>query len=394
MKTDAYGLPVSTASTSALEAYDRAARGLLGWDGRVVELFRATAQADPGLALAHAGEAIAFFLEERFDEAKTRDAERAMREHLVAFPRDLVILQRLYFIWFWQGRFPEMLRLTEANVGHYDGDSYMLGLHGFALEEADRFREARAVCEDAVGKNPQDAWSVHALAHTLYEMSESDRGVTTLPPAIHPCSHCGWFRNHLTWHLALMHLARGEYDRASRMSRGIFERAPSSIPGDLHDSISLLWRLDLCGRPAGARWQPFAAIARERMTKPVIHYHAIHLGMALAAGGDWDGVERQRAMFRERAPKDRSGLVGGLVLPVLEGMQAFAAGDYRQTIEAIEPVRDSIVQLGGSRAQRDIYHDTLLEACFRAGDAERAERLLAARLARRADHFWATRRDI
>jgi pentatricopeptide repeat protein len=46
------------------------------------------------------------------------------------------------------------------------------------------------------------------------------------------------------------------------------------------------------------------------------------------------------------------------------------------------------VELGGSRAQRDVFHDTLLEACVRADDMERAERMLAERLARRRDHCW------
>lgn len=32
---------------------------------------------------------------------------------------------------------------------------------------------------------------------------------------------------------------------------------------------------------------------------------------------------------------------------------------------------------------RHVFHDTLLEACFRAGDVDRARRLLAERLARR-----------
>jgi pentatricopeptide repeat protein len=51
------------------------------------------------------------------------------------------------------------------------------------------------------------------------------------------------------------------------------------------------------------------------------------------------------------------------------------------------------VEIGGSRAQRDVFHDTLLEACFRDGDMEQAERLLAERVARRPDHFWRTRRE-
>jgi pentatricopeptide repeat protein len=61
-------------------------------------------------------------------------------------------------------------------------------------------------------------------------------------------------------------------------------------------------------------------------------------------------------------------------------------------IAKIEPLRPRIVELGGSRAQRDVFHDTLIEACFRGGDMDRAERLLAERLERRPDHFWLHRR--
>src|SRR5216117_4516413 len=84
--------------------------------------------------------------------------------------------------------------------------------------------------------------------------------------------------------------------------------------------------------------------------------------------------------------------LGDVAVPLIEGMQAFAGGDYRTTIARIEPLRARIVEIGGSRAQRDVFHDTLLEACFRAGDAERAERLLAERVKRRPDHQWLARR--
>jgi hypothetical protein len=94
---------------------------------------------------------------------------------------------------------------------------------------------------------------------------------------------------------------------------------------------------------------------------------------------------------RERAAKDATGLAAEVVAPLLEGLHAFAAGDYARCIARIEPLRPRIVQLGGSRAQRDVFHDTLFEACFRAGDAERAGRFLAERIARRPDHFWRSR---
>ena len=147
-----------------------------------------------------------------------------------------------------------------------------------------------------------------------------------------------------------MHFARGEYEAASAIGRRAFERAPSAIAGDLHDSISLLWRLALVGMDVRARWAPFTAIAAARLDRQGLLFHAAHLAMALAGGGDW-----------------------------------------RRAIERLEPLRPRIIQLGGSRAQRDVFHDTLLEACFRAGDLERAERLLVERLHRRPDHFWKTR---
>jgi len=61
-------------------------------------------------------------------------------------------------------------------------------------------------------------------------------------------------------------------------------------------------------------------------------------------------------------------------------------------IDTLEPVQPRIIQIGGSRTQRDVFHDTLFEACFRAGDADRAERFLAERIARRPDHFWLNRK--
>lgn len=422
MPLDAYDLPVTTSSGAALDSYVQATRAMLGWQASALGLFRAAAAHDPGLALAHAGAAACLFLEERFGEARAASdaaraaatgltarerghveamtawvsgdmaaAERAMRAQLAEHPRDALIFQRLYFVYFWQGRFPEMLDFTAATIRHYDGDSFVLGMHAFALEEAGRCDEALAAAERALALNPADAWAVHALAHALYEAARFDPGVRGLPPAIRPCRGLNWFRNHLLWHLALMHFARGDYERAARMSRAVFERAPSSVAGDLHDSISLLWRLELVGRPVGARWRPFTAIARERLSRQGLLFHVAHVAMALAAGGDWPTAERHLGIVRERAPKDRAGLTGAVLVPLIEGLHAFAAGDYARTIERIEPLRPRLVALGGSRAQRDVFHDTLFEAALRAGDAERAGRWVAERVARRPDRYWTAR---
>ena len=415
---------MTTTCGPALDAYDRGVDAALGWKANALDLFREATRLDPSLAVAHAGAAACLFLEERFGEARAAgkaaqaatpgvslrersyvngislwtagqvpEAEAAMREHLAHSPRDLAIIQRLYFVFFWRGQFPAMLEATSELLRHHPESSYMLGMHAFALEEAGRCAEAMRLAEQAIAREPEDAWSIHALAHALYESAAFDTGVTRLPAAIEPCRGLNWFQNHLWWHLVLMHLSRGEYARVSDLSRRLFEQAPSSIAGDLHDSISLLWRLELTGHPPGDRWQPFTAIARDRIVRTGLLFHVAHVAMALAGGGDWAGVDTQLALLRERAPKDPTGLMGEVTLPLVEGLHAFAARDWPRVIAKIEPVRARIVELGGSRAQRDVFHDTLIEACFRGGDMDRAERLLGERLHRRPDHFWINRRQ-
>jgi tetratricopeptide (TPR) repeat protein len=420
---DAYALELTTAAGDARDRYDAAVHALLGWDGEALARFGDAIAADPSLAVAHAGLGICHFLEEQFPEAraameaaraavqgqsarershvegmallvggKTADAERVMREHLARWPRDIMVTQRLFFILFWQGRFADILALTTDLMGKAGGDGFLQGLHAFALEEADRFDEALDLARGALAANPRDGWAVHAYAHTLYEMAEFARGVSDLPPAIHPCTHLGYFRRHLLWHLALMHLSEGRVARAHALSRSVFEREPSSVAGNLHDAISLLWRLELLGHdPGPARWAPFAAIAAQRLDRQGLLFHAVHLAMALAGGGDWTTAERQLEMLRARVAKDRTGLVGDVVVPLVEGVNAFAAGHYARAVERMDPLRPAIIGIGGSRAQRDIWFDTLLEASYRAGDAERAERLLADRLARRPDQYWTAR---
>ena len=426
MPTDAYGLPVTTTSAEALAQYDLGVAGLLGWHRDTIGFFGAAVEHDPGFALAHAGLAVALFVEERFAEARAaaqraralapsasarerahvealaryvhvqmRDAEVAMREHLAAHPRDLVVAQRQYFIWFFQGRFAEMLALTTALVRELLEDSYVLGLHAFSLEQLGHNAEALPFAERSIARNPEDTWGVHALAHILYEMGAWDDGLRRMPAVIEACVNMNYYRNHLLWHLVLMELSRGDYDRASRMTREIFEREPSPLALDLRNSISLLWRFEICGMGVKARWAPFVAVAQRFMNRPEdLMFHHAHLAMPLAAAGDWTSARAHLELLRARVPGDPTGILEPLVLPLIEGLHAFAEGDWRRVIAKIEPIRARIVEIGGSRAQRDVFHDTLLEACFRAGDGDRAQRLLAERIARRPDHYWVTRKAV
>src|SRR5262245_39619566 len=145
MQLDAWGLPVSTSSRDAVDAYDRGLRSLLGFGADAADCFRAALDADPAFALARAALATPLYLyaqlslgrvevlaaaaaagdlparERRHVEAlalwvagRGHEAVPLIKAILADHPRDLMLIQRLYFIYFWQGRSDEMLELTRS----------------------------------------------------------------------------------------------------------------------------------------------------------------------------------------------------------------------------------------------------------------------------------------
>ena len=411
---DLYGNAVSSHSRPAVDAYDRGVRGLLGFSADIIDSFRAALAADPEFVLARAALAVALFLAEQMTEARA-EMQRASasaatlppreRHHVEALalwvagraneaipliqaclaehPRDMVLMQRLYYIYFWQGRSAEMLALTESVRHALAADGFMLGYHAFALEENRRYEEALPLAERAIAMNARDAWAVHTFAHVLYERGENLRGIEALPLRIDPCDHLGYFKNHLLWHLALMHLAEGRYEQVNELFRRVFGDVAITVGSDLQDSVALAWRLDLYGQPDPGRWKQLGTAARGWLEVPLLLFHDLHVGMALAAAGDWSDAETQLDHLRSRGKKSRTSTLPEVVVPLLEGLHAFARGDYPEAVTKIAPLEARIIEVGGSHAQREVFHDTLLEAALRARHPEHARPLLERRLEKR-----------
>ena len=64
------GSPCRPLPTEPPASFDRGVNGLLSWDRRTADFFRGSAAEDGGLAAAHAGLAVAHFVEEEFAEAR------------------------------------------------------------------------------------------------------------------------------------------------------------------------------------------------------------------------------------------------------------------------------------------------------------------------------------
>src|SRR4029434_2893835 len=104
---------------------------------------------------------------------------------------------------------------------------------------------------------------------------------------------------------------------------------------------------------------------------------------------DWASAELQLERLRQRSKKSKNPTLGEVVVPLMEGLHAFARGDYALSATRVEHVEPRIIEVGGSHAQREVFHDTLLAAALR-GRQERAVSLLERRLAKRPNprHHW------
>jgi hypothetical protein len=102
-------------------------------------------------------------------------------------------------------------------------------------------------------------------------------------------------------------------------------------------------------------------------------------------------VARQRiAEARERLANGRLPQ-GEVVLVLAEGLVAFAQSDYAAAADLIRPVLPEVIRVGGSNAQRELFEDTYIVACLRAGRDRDAREQLIDRLARRPsarDQRW------
>ena len=68
------------------------------------------------------------------------------------------------------------------------------------------------------------------------------------------------------------------------------------------------------------------------------------------------------------------------MIPLDEAQHAFIRGEWDRVVAKTETIWDQIVRLGGSKTQRDAFHDKPL----RSGDRARARRYIDEHLARRA----------
>jgi hypothetical protein len=264
----------------------------------------------------------------------------------------------------------------------------------FGLEECGDFARADIYGRQAVEADPRDGWAVHAVAHVNEMRGDLDVGIPWLADNAQYWAPDSGFAYHNWWHLALLHLDRGDVAQVLKLyDEKVRPNADAQVVLEWIDASALLWRLHLEGVDVGDRFEKLAACWRRASEDAFYAFNDLHAIMAfLGAGHGIDAERTLRAMRAAAADGGDNGYMTRKVgLPLAEAFMAFEAGRYDECVEKIAAVRGIAQRFGGSHAQRDILTLTALHAALRGGMAASAEAFAAERLAHKPQSPWAGR---
>ncbi len=408
---DDYGNRLTTASAAARDAYAEGARHVLGATYGARGAFERALAADEGFALAHAGLARAAMFEGDMAGAKAAlaraetlsggidarerahlgvfslllsgrpaEAREAALAHTRTHPRDALIAQLLTSVFGLigfsgeAGREAFLLAFTERLSPHYGEDWWMMSVHAISLCEAGRIGESQALMERALALHPRNANGAHFKAHAHYEAGETEAGLRYLEGWMEDYERAAPLHGHMSWHVALWALERGEMARVWSMLDGAIGPGGSAgMPlNTLTDAAALLHRAEMAGiEVPPERWRALSDYAAAKFPASGQSFADMHAALAHAMAGEGERLAR--------LAEGAAGFAGDLVRPVAAAWGAFARGDWAGALRDLTPVMASHERFGGSRAQRDLLELTWANLLLRLGKADEARRALATR---------------
>src|SRR6201984_1125942 len=326
MLTDRYGLVLSTASSTAGDAYVQASNLALTFYPGAAEAYDRAIAADPGFALAYAGKAqvlmrqgdveaaraalaaakeVSAGLSEReashiefFDlvlAGRTEAAIAALYAHLAAWPRDALVVSvaanpngliggsgRI-------GQKHQIAVLMDSLAPHYGDDFWFTSYHAMALSEDGQLAVARAKVERSLAANPNNAHGAHGFAHVCYESREPDTARAFLSSWLTAYPHDGFFYGHLSWHLSLCEILAGNWSQAIRLYPDAIALGRHSGGPQLTiaDGAAFLWRSELAGQPReAAAWRGLYEYANSALPRPGNGLADLHVILAQAVMRD------------------------------------------------------------------------------------------------------------
>ncbi len=326
-------------------------------------------------------------------EAATANWEDVLLDH----PHDGLALRLAHYTHFYSGDGRRMRDSIARVLPAWDkaqrNYGYVLGCYAFGLEESGDYGRAELVGREAVEINPADAWSVHAVAHIMEMQERHAEGIAWIDGLEDHWTTAGTFRYHLYWHRCLYYLERGETDTIlDHYDRHISQDVDSGFYLDVCNCASLLRRLEMNGIDVGDRWNALMPETQNHLKNTDLIFAALHYLIVAVAAHDTGGQKALLSSLQAAAETDTtSGRVCRVVgLELAAALVEAGRGDFTTAARRIASVRYRMDEIGGSRAQRDLFEMLMIDAACQGDEPALARALLTERLARKSKAAWAT----
>uniref|UniRef100_A0A8C4HFX0 Tetratricopeptide repeat protein 38 n=1 Tax=Dicentrarchus labrax TaxID=13489 RepID=A0A8C4HFX0_DICLA len=391
----AEGLPLSTTSNEACKLYDAILTQYVKWRndetlGGFEGCISAIKAADPDFVMGHvistglelAGTASSTRLNERLasavrrtvDLANSQDISPRERLHvkamehfshgnfskasdvwediLVDHPTDILALKFAHDAYFYLGAQNQMRDSVARVLPHWKPhmplSGYLKGLYSFGLLETRFYDQAEKVAMEGLALTPDDAWSVHAVAH-VYEMkAEVDKGLKFMEGREKDWQVSDVLASHNYWHWALYFIEK------VKIIMGFLSQANRSML-DTVDACSMLCRLEMEGVCVKDRWRELLQITQPHTDDHVTLFNDLHFLM-VSLGAKESGTSRRlleglQELAKEPGDNQQHQLAGTVGVPMCQAMMEYNQGSYDRAVELLHPLRYRMVDIGGSDAQ-------------------------------------------
>ncbi len=400
---DHHGNRVTGATPAALQAYQQALAAVLGWRRGADRHLEQALNEAPGFVMAHVMRAYLLLCSR--DPQRVRSARAALQtamalpacDHedghraviaatladdyerarsllgvlLERQPRDALALHVAHAFDYAVGDIIGMSQRTAAVLPAWSrelpGCHAVLAMHAFGLVENGESHRAEQVARDALQLEPGDARAHHVMAHVFETADRPDAGVRWLQEHLPQWSLDTTVATHGWWHLALFRLAQGEVESALQLYDQRVRAGRTAEMADLIDAAALLWRVELRGGAAGARWGELADAWAPHIDDGFCSFSDVHAMLAFVGARQWDRAQRlELALASAQLRPTRHGrTTSQLGLPACRALIAFGRGDHARAISLLGGLPAQVHRLGGSHAQRDVLHLTLQQAVER-----------------------------
>ena len=320
---------------------------------------------------------------------------RILDELLVRWPTDTLALLVGHLLDFFTGDSQNLRDRVGRSLPNLDPDhprtGFVRGMHAFGLEEAGHYGRAEAVGLEALARNPDDVWGIHAVVHAYEMQGKVDQGIRFLRSRERDWGSGNLFTVHNWWHLALYLLEAGRYDDALAIyDAEVHNEASTGVSLQMLDASALLWRLTLEGVDTANRYALLASAWEKQLPDESWYvFNDLHAVIALSGAGR---VADARTVI-ERLERDVAGtpvqpgtnraMSAEVGLPVSRAVIAFTEGRHDDVVAELLPIRRVFHHFGGSHAQRDLLQRTLTESAIRSGRLDLARSLVDERLSQR-----------